>query len=849
MTTSRLSARLRALALALGLAGFGLLTSMAAPLPAHAQAAPGAIPAADGRARSFPQLLSDWNQRLDRVETALGRRDLADGPLGNLQGEIEAVIGLAETSGAVARGQSNDLRRLVDALGPPPDEGQPPEAQDLARQRQRLMAELTIHDGEARQCDLVVGRADALLRTVAEMERGRMAATLLLRESAPFSPRLWYRGGVDLMGAAASIAVGPANWLASPEISGAPATAWYSLLAAVLAAGTLAWPLRLLLIRRFGRTVGAAQEPTYSRRILASAAEGIARGILPVFGVGAVYGALDAFDLLSGPFGDALGGLAAAGCIFFPMVGLARASLSPDRPEWRVVPLVDGSCRRLFRLLVILAAVTAASTALAMAGRNLQLAPPVVNVCVLVSNTVTAIVIALISAARNWRRARSAPVLDDCGQPVPPVRRPLRSWGPTVRLGVRVAVAMAIIFALSGFYNLSSFIIRNLLNISLAAAAYYILSTAVREGVARILHDRSGALVAIRHALGISDDAGRRANFWLSALLDLMLAAVLLLLLLPSLGVPTRAIFSGLKAAFDGFKVGGLTISISDIAFAILLYLLVMSATRFAQRALEERILPQTRFDAGVQNSIKAATGYVGIVIASMIAISAMGLDLSNLALIAGAFSVGIGFGLQNIVNNFVSGLILLAERPIKVGDWVEIGPHVGNVRHINVRSTEIETAQRASVIIPNSDLLSNALTNRTHKSSMGRMEIKLGVAYGCDTDAVRQALLDVAAAEPRVLTEPAPYVLFRAFGDSTLDFELRVFVPDIEIGIWIRSDLNFAIDRVFRERNLEIPFGQTDIHLRDFDRIEALVQRVMQGQRMTQGSPGASEPPKEDKA
>jgi small-conductance mechanosensitive channel len=418
-----------------------------------------------------------------------------------------------------------------------------------------------------------------------------------------------------------------------------------------------------------------------------------------------------------------------------------------------------------------------------------------------------------------------------------------------VRFGVRVAVVAAVIAALLGLYNLSSFIILNLLNVSLAAAAYYILSTAVREGVARILHDRSGALVAIRHALGISDDAGRLANFWLAGLLDLILGTALLLLLLPSLGVPTRTIFSGLKTAFDGFKVGGLTISISDIGFAILLYLLVMSATRFAQRALEERILPQTRFDAGVQNSIKAATGYVGIVIASMIAISALGLDLSNLALIAGAFSVGIGFGLQNIVNNFVSGLILLAERPIKVGDWVVIGPHEGNVRHINVRSTEIETVQRASVIVPNSDLLSNALVNRTHKSSLGRIEIKLGVAYGCDTEAVRQALLDVAAAEPRVLAHPAPYVLFRAFGDSTLDFELRVFLADIEAGIFVKSDLHFAIDRLFRERDIEIPFGQTDIHLRDFDRIEALVQRMMQGQRMTQARPDGGQPPKEDQA
>ena len=122
-------------------------------------------------------------------------------------------------------------------------------------------------------------------------------------------------------------------------------------------------------------------------------------------------------------------------------------------------------------------------------------------------------------------------------------------------------------------------------------------------------------------------------------------------------------------------------------------------------------------------------------------------------------------------------------------------------------------------------------------------------MAYGCDTEAVRQALLDCAAADPRVLAEPKPYVLFRAFGDSTLDFELRAFLGDIEAGIFVKSDLHFAIDRLFRERNLEIPFGQTDIHLRDFDRIEALVLRVMQAQAMAQGKPDGVGPLKEDKA
>ena len=797
--------------------------------------------------KPFPQSLAEWNRALDRVELALGRGgDADDETIARLRGAAEDVRTGAQQAAGDSRVQADNLKRLVEALGPPPAEGAQPEAPDLARQRQRLNVDLAAREGQVRQADLVIARAQDLLRTIADVQRGRITASLLRRDSPPFSLRMWSSGGIDLFGAASTIARGPADWLASDEVREAPATAWYALLAAILVAATIAWPLRLMLIARAGRTGHDETTPAYSRRVLASLAEGVARGLLPAFAVGAVYLTLDAFDLVFGPFGDALAGIAAGAAIFFPMVGLARASLSPERPEWRVVPLADESCRRVYRLLVILAAAMAASTALSLAARRLDLELPVVNVCTLIFNSGLAFLIALIGEARNWRPARPAPeTAADEAESLPPMapaavagpapaprpaQRRHRAWGPAVRFLVRVLMIATPVTALFGFYNLSGFIVWNVLNLGLAAAAFHILSNAVREGVGVVLSAESGPLVGVRRVLGISDAASRLAHFWLSGLINLLLGVFLVLLLLPGFGVPPSDIVDGLDAAVRGVKVGGLTISVTDIAIAIALFVIVMSATRFLQRALEDRILPQTRFDAGVQNSIKAATGYAGIVVASMFAISALGLDLSNLALIAGALSVGIGFGLQNIVNNFVSGLIILAERPVKVGDWVVIGGHEGTVKRINVRATEIETFQRASVIVPNSDLLSGALLNWTHKNKLGRVDIKLGVAYNSDTEIVRQTLFECAASIPRVLAWPKPQVVFRAFGNSTLDFELRAFVADVEDSLGVRSDLHFAIDKAFRERNIEIPFGQTDVHLRDIDRLEALVERLVTG-------------------
>ena len=192
-----------------------------------------------------------------------------------------------------------------------------------------------------------------------------------------------------------------------------------------------------------------------------------------------------------------------------------------------------------------------------------------------------------------------------------------------------------------------------------------------------------------------------------------------------------------------------------------------------------------------------------------------MGLDLSNIALVAGALSVGIGFGLQSIVNNFVSGLILLAERPIKTGDWVVVGGDQGYVRKISVRATKIETFDRATVIVPNAELISNRVMNWMHDGSMGRIIIPVGVSYDADPEQVREILLRIADESEYVSSYPGPSVFFMDFGASSLDFELRCYIQDINSSLSAKSALRFAIFKAMKEAGIEIPFPQQDIHVR----------------------------------
>jgi small-conductance mechanosensitive channel len=226
-------------------------------------------------------------------------------------------------------------------------------------------------------------------------------------------------------------------------------------------------------------------------------------------------------------------------------------------------------------------------------------------------------------------------------------------------------------------------------------------------------------------------------------------------------------------------------------------------------------VLPRTRLNIGARNAVSTAVGYIGITLAAVIAISSAGVDLSSLAIVAGALSVGIGFGMQTIVSNFVSGIILLIERPIKHGDWIEVSGFSGYVRKISVRSTRIETFDRHDVIIPNADLIANAVKNMTLTSASGRVIVPVMVAYGSDLERTKDIMLTASRNHGQVLRYPAPQILFMEMGDSGLVLELRGFLKDNNNVLSVRSDLMFEIYTNLQHAGIEIPFPQRDIHIR----------------------------------
>ena len=325
----------------------------------------------------------------------------------------------------------------------------------------------------------------------------------------------------------------------------------------------------------------------------------------------------------------------------------------------------------------------------------------------------------------------------------------------------------------------------------------------------------------LRVWMGVSPEKRIGELWWLLMAMHLVLWPIVAHAVLRIWGLHDEARDLMVAVFSDGISFGKTTVVPGKILLGALWFVLLFTFTRWLKKKIEFGWLPKTGIEFSTRESLATLFGYITFVIAAVAGLSVAGLDFSKIAIVAGALSVGIGFGLQNIVSNFISGLILLFERPVRTGDYIFVSGTEGIVRKIRIRSTEIQTAERESVIIPNSDLLSNPLRNRDLRDAYARVVIKLGVAYGSDVEKVRGLLLRLAQANPRVVRDKqvsgliGPAVFLTDFGENALMFELRAFVLEVDTRTETASDLRFAILEAFRKEGIEMPFPQRDLWVR----------------------------------
>ncbi len=782
---------------------------LVAALPAAAQTG-GEPPAAgpETAAQAAAAAVARWDQVIAEAEALIEDPATTTPELETLREQL-----VRQRSEALAAEQTLGenlaaANARLNALGPPPAEGAE-EAPELADRRRALAEEVSraqIPVVEAREA---YQETDALIRSIDRIVRSRFAETLLARGPIPLAPQNWAIAGRDTIRYFHDIRGRFVEALDDPLRR---------------AAIFERLPLNLLLV-----TVGLAVTFSLRRRLSAWVEDTLASGpslralpwlillrnlarlIVPAVGAGLLFAALDPAELTG----------ARENATFFSLPGFVMAVIAagwignslfaPRLRAYRLVPLDDAAAARAARLTFGLGLLIGAHLLLETIIRASDTRAGTVAVAyfplILLGSY------GLVRAARLLRQIRKHMKAQDAAHSLQPQASHLGQQSLTLLGRILLLFAIAApLHAAVGYF---------------AAARYMIFPTIMTLGLIAtgvVLFDLVNKTV--QSFFGVTRYRGADIQ---GGLIPVAIAVLITLAAAPLAALIWGARPSDIADVWvllrDGVSFGGMRISGSVILTFLLVFLAVVAVTRLLQSVLRSTVLPRTRLDAGGKNAVLAGVGYVGFTIAALAAISTAGLDLSNVAIVAGALSVGIGFGLQNIVSNFVSGIILLVERPIKEGDWIEVGNYSGYVRGISVRSTEIETFDRASVILPNSDLVAGTVLNWTHSGMSGRMRLPIGVAYGTDPRRVERVLLEVAESHPMVLAEPAPRVFFMGFGASSMDFEVRCHLRDVNFSLSVRSDMNYEIVERFAREGIEIPFPQHDIHIRDADRLAAALR------------------------
>ncbi|WP_405234700.1 mechanosensitive ion channel domain-containing protein [Lentisalinibacter salinarum] len=379
------------------------------------------------------------------------------------------------------------------------------------------------------------------------------------------------------------------------------------------------------------------------------------------------------------------------------------------------------------------------------------------------------------------------------------------------------AVLTAVGAAALGYHNLSSFMIHGLVRTALALFALWILLWLVFRAFEGLVEGEAPLAQRVRDLLGAAERESRTSFGFIQLVIDLFLWISFVVYVIYVWDSSGNTLDRLEYRIFEGWEIGQLELVPSEIVKGLLILTALIVVTGWIKRWIDRRWLRHMALDRGARDALVTLFGYVGVVIAILIGLNVAGIDLTGLAWFVTALGLGIGFGLQAIASNFVSGLILLFERPIKAGDFVTVGGTEGFVRRVRIRATDIETLDNQNVLVPNSELVSGRVTNWVFRNPQGRLRIEVGVAYGSDIEKVRDILETIAREHPEVITDgraPAPRALFMAFGESSLNFELRVRIKRIERRFTVISDINFAVDKAFREAGITIPFPQRDLHL-----------------------------------
>ncbi|GKS88149.1 DUF3772 domain-containing protein [Acidovorax sp. SUPP2539] len=777
----------------------GLLMGLALSHPAAAQdrtaAASAPAPAASATAPRAgdpaPRSVDDLRKQLDAVPKKLDPDD--DGR--KLVNEVYAIGTAAEQLVAQRTEELADLDTRLAGLGPSPEKGAPADSPDVAQQRAGLAKQRAVVDADLKLARLIVVDADQRSADLVRQRRQQFQDALTARIDSPLGPTYWraLRNAWPSDTARLSmLAVEIRQALERAMEPARRATFLGSLAGALLLAVLGNWLAKRVLVR-----VAPTRLPSGRlRRSLLAAVSVVVHVLLIGLAAQLALSGVDVGDNL----GDRLHGLGSTAvrlAIFASFaIGLGHALLSRRRSSWRLPSLSDDLARRLspYPWWIALVAITSGLITEINTAVGASLAAEVTT------QAVTALLVALIAIAclRHLHTPRTTAkdgAAEGGSEPAEAAAAPPRPlWvGLLVACAGFASVATLVLVAL-GFVALASTLARQMVWSAIVFATAYLLYQLADDVCEAVLSSKGSFGRRLHSGMGIDAGLLDQAAVLGSGVLRVVLFFYMVIALMAPFGTGPDEVFRRGSSLNNGLQVGNFALAPQALLTALAVVAAGFVAIRVLKRWLSDRYFPNTSLEPGMRSSIVSLLGYVGGVLVVAAALAALGISVERIAWVASALSVGIGFGLQAIVQNFISGLILLAERPVKVGDWVVLGDTEGDVRRVNVRATEIQLGDRSTVIVPNSEFITKTVRNMTLTGAPGRVLLRLPAPLDTDAQRMREVILQAFHAHEGIMEDPEPIVQLEGILNGTLTFLAIGYVSNPRNSGGVRSDLLFTI-------------------------------------------------------
>jgi len=763
-----------------------ILFSLLVAMPAVAQDVDPIVTATqalDQAATEFKAVDTAFNQPTDSTQRAA------------LQDRATAVKTATTAQVAVLTAQESLIDARVVQLGPTTPGVV--EAPDIRAQRKLLAQQRSTVDSAIKRGKLLGVEADQLAAEIGASQANAFSEKMSQRVGSPLSGDFWApvaqmlprdlkRTGLFLTIEFDALRHGAATGGVLPALLG------------LLAALVLCWPVRQAL-RKFGQRYVIERVP--GNRVRRS---GLA---LWLVAVGTLLPGLAALALLAGlrtghMVAPAWAGLAAAfqkaAFIAAFVSALGGALLQRRQPSWRLIGILDTTATALRPWTFAAAGIAFVGLlANAFVGSVGASGPASALADSILSIVQIALVFGILVTGARLRAAATKDLDEDDEAD--------RTSAAFVSLGAWAMLAVSLIALLTGYVSLALFLSRFVVWIAIVFGATYLGVVAI-DDICSSLFARDGRMAdAFHHGFGVRRSLIDQFGVALSAVLRLILIALALGFLFTPFGSDVGTLFDQLGRVSQGVTVGQITIAPGAILRACAVLALGLFVVRAIQRWLTNRYLPATELDAGARNSIAMVARYAGLILAVLWALASLGIGIERIALLLSALSVGIGFGLQAITQNFVSGLILLAERPVKIGDWVKIGDQEGDVKRISVRATEIQIADRSTLIVPNSELITKSIVNKTMADPLGRIQLQFSVPLGTDVGQVKDMLNTMFDEAPAVLGDPAPVIFIDSIADGRVNLNMFAYVSSPRSVYPTRSEILFKLLQRMPEAGIEL--------------------------------------------